>query len=254
MDGMDYLQYPPSPSPAFTGSMSNSAEFDGLISGQMGDYMYTASPFSNTSPQPYMPGDELSISPRAMISNISDNERSSGRRSRASNGSAGSPPSIPYAATIPRATRSDRYDPMSSIGRRNSTTSRRVQKARRRRNSDESDEDEDDEEYQGSNASSGPMENRRESVRQQRIESEQRRRDDLRRHYDQLRDVLPPQQVRLSKVSILAKATEYIRELEVKNSHEVSKVENLTAEITRLRQVHDTLIARALPQLHLSEY
>ena len=112
---------------------------------------------------------------------------------------------------------------------------------------------------------------RRESVRQQRIESEQRRRDDLRRHYDQLRDVLPPQQVRLSKVSILAKgsythlmsslllsdcipATEYIRELEVKNSHEVSKVENLTAEITRLRQVHDTLIARALPQLHLSEY
>lgn len=117
--------------------------------------MYTASPFSNTEPQPYMPENELSISPRAMVTNLSDGERSSGRRSRASNGSANSPPAIPYAATVPRSVR---YDPVPTVGRRSSTTSRRAQKARRRRNSDESDDDEDDEEYQGSNTSGGPIE------------------------------------------------------------------------------------------------
>ncbi|KIY69360.1 hypothetical protein CYLTODRAFT_452665 [Cylindrobasidium torrendii FP15055 ss-10] len=252
MDAMDYLQYPPSPgAPAF----SSGTDFDGLITGQMGDYMYTASPFSNTSPQPYMPSPDVSVSPRAMVGNISDSDRPSTRHSRGS----GSPPAIPYAATVPRSVArhphsADRFDPMTTVGRRNSATNRRVQKARRRRNSDESDDEDEDDEYHGSNSSGGPVETRRESVRQQRIESEQRRRDDLRRHYDQLRDVLPPQQVRLSKVSILAKATEHIKELEAKNRLEAGRVDTLTSEISRLRQVHDTLIARALPALHLQEY
>ncbi len=249
IDGMEYLTYPPSPSPAFNGAINGqskfstaaarsndpiclgSNDFDIMGSGQMDNYMYTASPFSNTEPQPYMPENELSISPRAMVSNLSDGERSSGRRSRNSNGSAGSPPSIPYSATVPRSVR---YDPVPASARRNSTTSRRAQRARRRRNSDESDEYDEDEEYHGSNTSGGPVETyvdsfplslthdltdprlyrRRESVRQQRIESEQKRRDELRKHYDLLREVLPAQQVRLSKVAILAKGKPLVIDLD----------------------------------------
>ncbi|KAF8921845.1 hypothetical protein CPB85DRAFT_3187 [Mucidula mucida] len=253
IDGMEYLTYPPSPSPAFNGAINGSNDFDIMGSGQMDNYMYTASPFSNTEPQPYMPENELSISPRAMVSNLSDGERSSGRRSRNSNGSAGSPPSLPYSATVPRSVR---YDPVPASARRNSTTSRRAQRARRRRNSDESDEYDEDEEYHGSNTSGGPVETRRESVRQQRIESEQKRRDELRKHYDLLREVLPAQQVRLSKVAILAKATEYIRELSIEGRQTKNLVDSMSAELAKMRRVHDSLVARALanPALHLGEY
>ncbi|KAK0465506.1 uncharacterized protein EV420DRAFT_1514650 [Desarmillaria tabescens] len=243
---MDYLQYPPSPSPPFGSSLNASAssggEYDGVnLSHPMGgDYTYTASPFSNSSPQPYM-GEDLGISPRAMTYAGDEDRTLSGRRSRASNDSP--PPSIPYAATVPR---SHRHDPIGAATRRNSTA-RKVQKARKRKASDESDDDDD--EYQVSPSAGGPMDNRRESVRQQRIESEQKRRDELRRNYDLLRDVLPPTQQRTSKVHLLSRASEYIRELETTQSESRSRLQAFETEVKRLREINDALMmgtARAL--------
>ncbi|KAK0460586.1 uncharacterized protein EV420DRAFT_1306483 [Desarmillaria tabescens] len=201
---MDYLQYPPSPSPPFGSSLNASAssggEYDGVnLSHPMGgDHTYTA------SPQPYM-GEDLGISPRAMTYAGDEDRTLSGRRSRASNDSP--PPSIPYAATVPR---SYRHDPIGVATRRNSTA-RKVQKARKRKASDESDDDDD--EYQVSPSAGGPMDKQvscRESVRQQRIESEQKRRDELRRNYDLLRDVLPPTQQRTSKVHLLSRGESHL--------------------------------------------
>lgn len=93
------------------------------------------------------------------------------------------------------------------------------------------------------------MDNRRESVRQQRIESEQKRRDELRRNYDLLRDVLPPTQQRTSKVHLLSRASEYIRELETTQSESRSRLQAFETEVKRLREINDALMmgtARAL--------
>ncbi|KAJ7868093.1 hypothetical protein B0H14DRAFT_2572582 [Mycena olivaceomarginata] len=50
------------------------------------------------------------------------------------------------------------------------------------------------------------IQERKESMRRQRIEAEQRRRDELRDGYTKLRDVLPPSNQKGSKVSLLTEA------------------------------------------------
>lgn len=97
---------------------------------------------------------------------------------------------------------------------------------------------------------------RREEVRRQRIESEQRRRDELRDGYRRLKDVLPVSNQKSSKVSLLDRgrficresnisssdrsisvlATTHIRQLEMAQTHMIMKINELEAETNRLRK------------------
>lgn len=83
---------------------------------------------------------------------------------------------------------------------------------------------------------------RREEVRRQRIESEQRRRDELRDGYRRLKDVLPVSNQKSSKVSLLDRATTHIRTLEMSSSHMMMKISELEAETNRLRNINETLM------------
>ncbi|KAG8955478.1 hypothetical protein FRC04_008829 [Tulasnella sp. 424] len=86
---------------------------------------------------------------------------------------------------------------------------------------------------------------RREEIRRQRIESEQRRRDELRDGYRKLKEVLPASNQKSSKVSLLDRATTHIRYLELTTAQMVQKVAELEAETQRLRQVNETLMLSA---------
>jgi hypothetical protein len=86
---------------------------------------------------------------------------------------------------------------------------------------------------------------RREEVRRQRIESEQRRRDELRDGYRRLKDVLPVSNQKSSKVSLLDRATTHIRQLEMAQTHMIMKINELEAETNRLRNVNETLMLSA---------
>jgi hypothetical protein len=86
---------------------------------------------------------------------------------------------------------------------------------------------------------------RREEVRRQRIESEQRRRDELRDGYRRLKDVLPVSNQKSSKVSLLDRATTHIRQLEMTQTHMIMKINELEAETARLRNVNETLMLSA---------
>ncbi|KAF8323351.1 hypothetical protein DL93DRAFT_2162514 [Clavulina sp. PMI_390] len=76
---------------------------------------------------------------------------------------------------------------------------------------------------------------RREDVRRQRIESEQRRRDELRDGYRKLKDVLPVSNQKSSKVSLLDRAVSHINNLEMAQGSMVMKINELEAETARLR-------------------
>jgi len=89
---------------------------------------------------------------------------------------------------------------------------------------------------------------RREEVRRQRIESEQRRRDELRDGYRRLKDVLPVSNQKSSKVSLLDRATTHIRQLEMTQTHMIMKINELEAETARLRNVNETLMLSAAEQ------
>ncbi|KAF9512741.1 hypothetical protein BS47DRAFT_1372713 [Hydnum rufescens UP504] len=86
---------------------------------------------------------------------------------------------------------------------------------------------------------------RREEVRRQRIESEQRRRDELRDGYRRLKDVLPVSNQKSSKVSLLDRATTHIRQLEMAQAHMIMKINELESETNRLRNVNETLMLSA---------
>jgi hypothetical protein len=89
---------------------------------------------------------------------------------------------------------------------------------------------------------------RREEVRKQRIESEQRRRDELRDGYRRLKDVLPVSNQKSSKVSLLDRATTHIRQLEMTQTHMIMKINELESETARLRNVNETLMLSAAEQ------
>jgi hypothetical protein len=89
---------------------------------------------------------------------------------------------------------------------------------------------------------------RREEVRKQRIESEQRRRDELRDGYRRLKDVLPVSNQKSSKVSLLDRATTHIRQLEMTQTHMIMKINELEAETARLRTVTETLMLNKAAQ------
>lgn len=103
------------------------------------------------------------------------------------------------------------------------------------------------------------VQRRREEIRKQRIESEQRRRDELRDGYRRLKDVLPVSNQKSSKVSLLDRgeyqaivylaspelispATSHIKYLEMMQHQLQTNLTQSDLEVARLRQcVHESL-------------
>lgn len=86
---------------------------------------------------------------------------------------------------------------------------------------------------------------RREEIRRQRIESEQRRRDDLREGFARLKDVLPVSNQKGSKMALLDRATSHVRYLEVMQQQLQAKLTASEMEVTRLRQINEALMLKA---------
>ncbi|TFK72411.1 hypothetical protein BDN72DRAFT_763226, partial [Pluteus cervinus] len=198
--GLDYLQYPPSPSYGVPMSLPTSGgsptlAFNSLsLPNGMSDYTYgspTAS-FTVTTPP-----DGASISPPSLTYNLSagelsssDTASSSGRNSRGS-GTHSPPHGVPYAATVPR---SHRFNPMGVAANRPKTQ-------HGWRASRDADSEDDDFQPQIPATADSP------------IESEQRRRDELRDGYARLKVALPASNQKSSKVSLLNRTTGHLRYL-----------------------------------------
>ncbi|KAI5984518.1 hypothetical protein EDD15DRAFT_2480371 [Pisolithus albus] len=226
-----YLQYPQSPygvsmMACKSSSSSPQLDFDSLnLANTIGEYSYSSAPYAIASPSgPYTLPDN-SISPPAVY-NISAGELSSdslnsGRRSSGSGThSPASVHSVPYAAAVPQ---SHRFNPIAPPATLSATKS-----ARRKSRNDDSDNE--DKEFQPAASNSGNNDARRETIRNQRIESEQRRRNELRDGYRRLTDALPVSNQKSSKVSLLDRATTHIK---------LQQAEN---EVQRLRTVDEALM------------
>ncbi|TFY71822.1 hypothetical protein EVG20_g1183 [Dentipellis fragilis] len=82
---------------------------------------------------------------------------------------------------------------------------------------------------------------RKEATRRQRIEAEQRRRDELRDGYARLKDVLPVSNQKSSKVSLLERATNHIVQLEKMNQQLQKRLASVEAEVQRLRSLNEKI-------------
>lgn len=251
-NGLEYLQYPPQSPPTFELNVglpttTSPLAFNNSLT-LSGDYTYSPS-FNAASPaRSYTPHDGASISPPTLTYNLS-NELSegtpSGRHSRNSSTSTStsSPSTVPYAATVPR---SHRFNPIG-------TPANRPTLRARRRNSKSNDESEDeDEDFQPAPTPAQGSNNdvRRETIRKQRIESEQRRRDELRDGYARLKETLPPSNQKSSKVSLLDRATSHIRYLETVKEQLEMRLKSAEAEVHRLRNVNEALMLGTAGQRH----
>ncbi|KAF8665250.1 hypothetical protein AX16_000272 [Volvariella volvacea WC 439] len=251
--GLDYLQYPPS-SPSFTAlalpaaSGSPSLSFNALnLTNTLGDYTYSSPAFSAPSPaRSYSPSDGASISPPTLTYALSNElpaesipqPKVSGRTSRSSG--TVSPPAVSYPANVPR---SQRYNPIAIPATR---ASARAAAQRRRSNSQDQDASDDEDEFHSSPPPPAPSATndtaRRETIRRQRIESEQRRRDELRDGYARLKETLPPSNQKSSKVSLLDRATSHIRYVETCRDQLELRLKAAEAEVIRLRNVNEALM------------
>jgi hypothetical protein len=203
------------------------------------EYTFSSPAFA---PPPSPPAELANISPPMLTYNLSGAELSdtlqSGRLSRSSG--AHSPPNY---ATVPR---SQRFNPIAVPANRPATRAAHRRKASRSTTQDESDDDDDEEFKPGGplTAATGDAsrDSRRETVRKQRIESEQRRRDELREGYARLKETLPASNQKASKVSILDRAVSHIKYLEaVKEQLEV-RLKGADHEVHRLRNVNEALM------------
>lgn len=250
-----YLQFPP-PSPEFAPSLlsnpsaSPNMSYQNVSLATIGEYGYTPA-FSTPSRPLSPPVDGAAVSPPTLsytLSNGADassGDEPSGRNSRGSNRSP--PPHVPYAATIPR---SHRFNPMAlptmatpAAATRASVRRARTTRSNTMRSNDDSDEVEEDE-----HQSSGGVDHRREAVRKQRIESEQKRRDELRDGYTKLREALPAMSQKCSKVVLLERASSHIKSLNSIRSNLESQLRASEEEINRLRNLNETLMLNTATQ------
>lgn len=134
-------------------------------------------------------------------------------------------------ASVPRA--AHRYNPIAVASPPTRAATRA--KARRGKSDDFDSDGEDEPEYPPSVHAPG-TDARREEIRRQRIESEQRRRDELRDGYRRLKDALPVSNQKSSKVCLLDRATTHIKYLEMTNQQLQARVQQAEAEVQRLRQ------------------
>ena len=201
--------YDPSPR---LGSMPIAADYPSYASG--GSYVATPS-------RPYTPSSGVYTAALANLSpgELSSDSMQSGRRSR---GTVRSP--------SPPLSRNVRYNPIAQ-------PPSRVTRDRSKKKSKSSDSDDDDD-FQPVTPpphETGPS-RRREEIRRQRIESEQRRRDELREGYRRLKDSLPVSNQKSSKVSLLDRATTHIKYLEMTQSQLSMRLQQAESETQRLRQ------------------
>jgi hypothetical protein len=243
LSGLDYLQYP---SDGFDINMAGSSSprmggFNALnlTNGGMSSYTYgpTTSTYASSTPaRPYTP---TGIYPGA-LSDLAAGELSSdsvtSNRSRRGSGAVSPPPGS--IAAIPR---SHRYNPIS-VPR----VSPRQTKRRSKGSDFESDNDEDF--TPSSNLANNDA--RREEIRRQRIESEQRRRDELRDGYRRLKDALPVSNQKSSKVSLLDRATTHIKYLEMTQQQLQTRLAAAEAETVRLRHLNEALMLGTAEQRH----
>ncbi|KAJ7750314.1 hypothetical protein B0H16DRAFT_858663 [Mycena metata] len=152
-------------------------------------------------------------------------------------GGAGSGSSGPNSPTSSRANslvqRQVRYNP---------TPSPTSSSGRRRRGRSQDSDDEDMNLLYTENLA----QNRKEATRRQRIEAEQRRRDELRDGYAKLKDVLPVSNQKSSKVSLLDRATSHISVLETENKALQDRIAGLEEEIRRLQSINEKLAGGSL--------
>ncbi|KAH7107098.1 hypothetical protein BKA62DRAFT_228461 [Auriculariales sp. MPI-PUGE-AT-0066] len=120
---------------------------------------------------------------------------------------------------------------------------------RRRKDTDDfdSDDDNNDIDYSpggldGDDRPKAGGAKRKDEVRRQRIESEQRRRDELREGYRKLKEVLPASNQKASKVSLLDRATMHIRYLEITQQQLQARVQQAELETQRLRLVNEKMM------------
>lgn len=117
----------------------------------------------------------------------------------------------------------------------------------RRRRSSTNDEAEFSDDDQRSPMGSGQAlaehlsNSRKEATRKQRIEAEQRRRDELREGYARLKDVLPVTTQKSSKVSLLERATNYIVTIDGQNKVLNSRIAALELQVENLRRANERL-------------
>ncbi|KAJ7897373.1 hypothetical protein B0H14DRAFT_2557967 [Mycena olivaceomarginata] len=209
-----------------------------------------AAPF-NPPTRPYTPIDGAGISPPSLLGpsytlsagEISSDGLTSGRRSRGSG--SHSPPAtyVGTAASVPRALSSHRFNPIASAPART-----RAPRRKPTRRDDDSDEEEDDDFQPTANSLVGGADSRRETIRKQRIESEQRRRDELRDGYARLKDTLPATNQKSSKVSLLDRATNHVRNLEIAKVELEKRLKDAESEVKHLRHINEVLSVRAVNQ------
>lgn len=199
----------------------------------MSEYTYASPSFSGPQGKPFS-SEGVGICPPALY-DLSSGEVSSDS-ARPNRGASNSPPAgLAYSSSVPRSTQ--RYNPIAIPPSR----ARLAQKRRGSRSNDDSDDD-DEEFHPTPVATSVNAESRRESIRKQRIESEQRRRDELREGYARLKETLPASNQKSSKVSLLDRATGHIRYLESVNEQLEKRLQIAEAEVIRLRNVNETLM------------
>ncbi|KAJ3507422.1 hypothetical protein NLJ89_g6313 [Agrocybe chaxingu] len=121
--------------------------------------------------------------------------------------------------------------------RYNPTPSPTSSSGRRRGRSQDSDEDD----AMGVAYVENLANSRKEATRRQRIEAEQRRRDELRDGYAKLKDALPVSNQKSSKVSLLERATNHIIALEKENKELQQRIAFLEAESQRLRALNEKI-------------
>jgi len=228
--GLDYLPYPHSPNAIGSMGLSTYVSSPRLGSMSMPEYgTYTSGgSYVATSPsRPYTPSS--GVYPAA-LSNLSAGELSSDSMQSARRGRVGGVQSP--SPTVPR---SHRFNPIAA------PASRTRERTKKKSKSSDSDDD-DDFQPPTPPANEGGPSRRREEIRRQRIESEQRRRDELREGYRRLKDSLPVSNQKSSKVSLLDRATTHIKYLEMTQSQLSMRLQSAENETQRLRQVNEALM------------
>ncbi|KZT37611.1 hypothetical protein SISSUDRAFT_1062707 [Sistotremastrum suecicum HHB10207 ss-3] len=265
------LAHHTSTSPVMNYNSLNSLSLSG--SG-INDFMYapmpTNPPFAAT--RPYTPVDGIhSITPsltHLSPANLSASELSGDGLPSSRRSSTGSPASqhgsrslpstnggIAPTAITPPPQSAGSHSRQNSVGSNASarynpinTSTRPMRATRSKRAKTEESDDEDDADFQPSNLPSS--DHRREEIRKQRIESEQRRRDELRDGYRRLKDALPSSNQKSSKVSLLDRAVTHIKYLEMTQGSLQQRLTAAENEMQRLRQVNEALMLGTAEQRH----
>lgn len=166
----------------------------------------------------------------AMSPNLSGSDTSGeGLHHYSSASSGGNSPSSSRGNSLVH--RTPRYNPTTP-----SPTSSSGRRSRGRSRGDSDDDEPDPGQFIETLAHS-----RKEATRRQRIEAEQRRRDELRDGYAKLKDVLPVSNQKSNKVNLLERATSHIITLEKNNQDLQGRIDSLEREIQRLRSLNDKI-------------